>query len=163
MDMFHGALLTGAILTAVLCRKDRRALGWIAAGAANFVVTAAYQDAGLPHHAAFTGFMDAAVCFGIYYFATQQWEMLLWRVFQGSVLLSILHMVGVIKSHTDYVIALEVCNWLALGVIGGTKTLQLVDRNLGWERSYRGAHQRIHRVVDSLREKRTTPPFHLFW
>jgi len=53
MDMFHGALLIGAIGTAVLCRKDRRALGWIAAGAANFVVTAWYQSAGLPYHAAF--------------------------------------------------------------------------------------------------------------
>lgn len=163
MDIFQGALLVGAIGTAALCRKDKRALGWIAAGAANFVITAAYEAYGLPYHPAFTGFADASLCLAIYFVGRYRWEMRLWNVLQLSVMVSILRMLGVIQSHYDYIVALEVCNWMALGVIGGTRALQLVDRNLGWERSYRGAHQRIHLVVHSLREKRATPPFHLFW
>lgn len=161
MDIWQGALLCGAVGTAVLCRKDPRALAWIAAGATNFVLTASYEAAELPYHPAFTGFMDASMCVGIYFFGKHKWEMMLWRVFQGSVLISILRLLGVIHSHYDYIVALEVCNWLALFVIGGTKALQLVDGNLGWERSYRGAHQRVHHLVRALREKRTTPPFHL--
>lgn len=163
MDIFQNALLLGALGAALLCRKDRRALAWIAVGVGNFVLTSFYEAKGMPWHPAFTGFVDASVCLAIYFFGRFRWEMRLWNVMQLSVLVSILRMVGVIDTHYAYVVALEVCNWLAILVIGGTRALQLVDRYLGWERSYRGAHQRIHRVVYSLREKRQTPPFHLFW
>ncbi len=170
MDVFQGALLVGAIGTAALCRKDRRALGWIAAGAANFVITAAYQDAGLPHHPVFTAFADASVCLAIYFFGRYRWEMRLWNVFQMSVLISIMRFVGTIArpewvpyfpSNYTYIALLEACNWAALAVIGGTRIMQMVD-NHALERHPRGALGRVHRLVRSLRAERKAPPFHIF-
>lgn len=160
MDGWQTSLLIGAVATALLCRREPRALLWIGAGAADFVITAAFETRWPEYHAIFTGFADATVCLAIYFIGRRKWEMMVWRVFQTSVLISILYIMRLIPSHYVYIAALEACNWAALVIIGGTNGLRLVDHGMGWNRFHR-AHQHIHRLVLSLRQKRTRAPFHL--
>lgn len=127
MNAWQAALAVGAIMTAILVRDDRRALGWIALAALVFVASTAWQRAGLPYHAAATGLMDAGQCLAIYFLARHTWELLLWRVWQLSLLISIFDLAGAIPGEATYVAALEACNWLALILIGGTAVARRVD------------------------------------
>lgn len=160
MDIWQTSLLIGAVGTALLCHREPRALLWIAVGAMNFVVTAAFETRWPAWHPYFTGFADASVCLAIYFIGRHKWEMMVWRIFQTSVLVSILFIAGLIPSHYAYIAGLEACNWAALVVIGGTQGLRLVDHGMGWNR-FRRAHQRLHRLVRALCEKRAKAPFHL--
>jgi len=156
MNEFHAALLIGAIVAAALSWRDPRGIAWIAAGSASFIATAGYEAAGYPYHPIVTGLFDAGVCILIYLFAAFRWEMWLYRIFQTSVLVSLLRATGWIDSHTAYIVALEACNWAAIFVIGGTAAGERIDARVG---AHRAAPGRLRRAVASLRSPRSTPPF----
>lgn len=123
MNSFQIALLIGATITALISSHLPRAWLWIGCGAVSFIASTAYARYGLPYPPAFTLACDAAVCLAIYGLAKEKWELLAYDVFRLSVLISLLHLFGAIESHWLYVVALELCNWLALLVIGGTAIL----------------------------------------
>lgn len=114
-------LLLAAAALAVFVRAgdDRRAQGWVVLGAASFAATYAYGAAGLPYHAAITAMVDTGQCLAIYFFGRFRWEMHLWRVWQASVLLSILHLAGLTGGTWIYAVCLEALNVAALAIIGG--------------------------------------------
>ena len=126
MDIFQISLVLAAVITALLVSNDRRALIWIGVAAANFIACTLYQDSGLtiPPYPLFVGLMDATVCLALYIWGHLRWEMLLFRLFQLSVLISILRLSRIIDTNYVYVTALELVNWLALAVIGGAQLLR---------------------------------------
>ncbi len=157
MSVFQIALLIGALVTAVLSWHLQRALLWIFAGAASFVLSTAYARYGLPYPAAFTAACDVAVCLLVYFFANLKWEMGIGYLFQGSVLLSIGHLIGVIEPHRSYVMGLEGVNWLALLFINTTVvTLWLGSNGIPARRYPRSGVRWAH---DSLFQKRAEPPW----
>lgn len=156
MDGWQIALAIGAAIAAALSWREPRGIAWIIAGAASFIATDSYEAAGWPYHAIVTGFFDAGVCLLIYFFAAYRWEMWLYRIFQTSVFVSLLRASGFIDSHYAYIVALEVCNWAALLVIGGTAIGERVDARMALHRPARG---RFRRAVATLRQARRSPPF----
>lgn len=138
MDQWEAALLIGAVLTAVVSISDHRALLWIALGAADFALTTTYARHAAPWMpAAFvTGIADASVTFLIIAIARTRWERALGYIFQGMVLVSFVRLAGLLESHFAYVVTLELANWAALFVIGGTAIVRRVDALLA--RSARG-------------------------
>lgn len=132
------ALLIGAAIVALFCILARRWRGlvWIGAGIASFTVSTWYGRQDLPFPSAVTALCDVMVCFAIYLAADEKWERYVFRLFQLSVLASIAYFAGWIGPHSAYVLSLEIINWLALCVIGGTLTLE-------WLQDARGDHWRV--------------------
>lgn len=158
MDVFQGALLAAAIAAALLSWNNPRGLAWIAVAAVDFVLCAFYQAAEpavLPYPM-FTGLVDATVCLVLYLVGRFRWEMWLFRIFQLSVLFSVLRLFGIIETTYLYVAMLELANWLALLVIGGTSLLRHVNGMglLGF-----ASRWRVHRLNRAFFSKRAHPPF----
>jgi hypothetical protein len=141
VSIYQKALLGFAVVAAVISADDRRALLWILAGAADFIITTAYQRSGIttPPYPLVTGIADAVVCLALWWFWDRRWEKYLFLIFQLSVLISLFRLIRVIDTNYAYVTALEVCNYLALLVIGGTHLLGKVDVGLG-SHTFRGLH-----------------------
>jgi hypothetical protein len=134
LNEYQIALATGALIVALLSAGLDRAWVWIAAGAASFVASTAYARHGLPLPSLFTALCDAAVCLAIYTFARQRWELGTYRLFQLSVLVSIVFLGMVLfkpsaASSFWYVTALEGINWAVLLLITGTAVAQWAGAN----------------------------------
>ena len=151
MSEFQVALLIGAVITALISFRTPRAVIWIGAGAASFVFSTAYARVGWGYPPAFTAVLDASICFAIYFSAKTRWEMYLFLLFQGSVLVSTMYLAGIIGPHWAYIAFLEGINWLALGVIGGTSALSWIGnagRDHHWfVRHLRGADRALHAEI----------------
>ncbi len=144
---------------------NKRAWGWLLASATSYVVSTAYWRSGLPYGPFIAGMCDAVVCLGVYFFAALRWEMIVYRLFQVSVGVNFLYLgitLGVIPSrvdHATYAIALEIINWLALLLIGGSGALQVAgaaDVPAAVHRPWYSAHRLVH----ALYRSRKAPAFH---
>lgn len=134
MNEFQIALAGGAIIVALFSIHVPQAWLWILSGAASFIASTVYARYGLPLPPLFTAMCDAAICLAIYRFATQAWEVKLYRVFQFSVMVSMTFLVlqfwgASSASHYWYVTALELVNWAALALILATAHTQRVAGN----------------------------------
>lgn len=156
MNEFEVMLLGMAAVTAFVSRKMPRAWVWIFAAFASFVLSAVYWRLGLPHHPAFTAFCDSSVCLALYFNGKERWELHLYKLFQLSVLISLLKLGSFIPSGIWYPAILELINVAALLLISGTAILAgAADGNhSAWNRG-RGVHRSLH----PLRAARSSPPF----
>lgn len=118
MHWYQGVLLAGAVIATVLAWNVPRAVLWIALGALSFITSSWWHDAGLPYGAAFGGATNFAICLALYAWAQQRWELRVWNCYHLMLLIDILYLMGFIRSHYDFAVALEIANWLALLVIG---------------------------------------------
>lgn len=175
MNVWQLSLLAGACAVSIVCLRLPRAHLWIFAGAAAFVAATAWQRAGLPYHAAFTLSCDSCVCLAIYFLGRERWEIGLFRIFQVSVLTSLVFLAGPITlfgstlllSHGVYVIFLELWNWAALLLIGGVGlSEEWAARRSGGRR---GGHEDgsslawlrgLFRSLRAWRAPRREAPFH---
>ncbi len=158
MNVWQLALLIGAVIAGILVWTDRRSVLWIIAGATSFVVSTAYQRSGMPGWPVATALCDATLCLLIYIGGRFQWELVLWRVWQTSVLISILYDYGLIPSRYAYVTALEVANWAALLVISGAA----IARQIG--NAWGSHHHRFIRAISStLRSLHSESRRHPWW
>jgi hypothetical protein len=157
VNEYEAVLLTMALITAALSRKLPRAWLWIFAGFCSFVLSAVYWRLGLPHHPAFTAFADSSVCLAIYFNARERWEMGLYKVFQLSVLISLLKLGGFMPDGLWYPAALELINVAALLLISGTAIFAGAAHGI---RSVWHRNDSFYRSLFPLRAARTTPPFH---
>lgn len=151
-----------ALLVSVLARDLPRARIWIFVGGVDFFLTTIYYDLGFPKHSAITLMADASVCLLLYFFAREEWEVKgLYRIFQLSVLFSLFHMAKIITDDVTYASVLELCNLMALFVIGGTAILGRV--NADGEPRFSSSYSWGRRLRDasfSLRQARKEDPFH---
>lgn len=165
MNEFQVALLLGAVFVAVVSSNLPRSNLWIAAGAASFIASTAWSRYGMPFPPAFTMGCDALVCLAIYFLARERWEEWLYRVFQASTLISLVYLAGPIEigsvvitmSHWLYVVTLEIANWAALLLIGGTALLE-------WSREHEDSadrpwNMRLLRARNFGRSARAKNPF----
>jgi hypothetical protein len=156
MSDFQIALALGAAVAALICIVARRWRGliWIGAGLASFVVSTWYARQELIFAPGMTGFCDALVCFAIFGFADEKWERYVGWAFIVSVAASTFYLADWIGPHWAYIAFLEVLNWLALCVIGGTPILE-------WTQDAVGARWRVvgHlRSADRLGWARSSSP-----
>lgn len=158
MDVFQMALVVGTVIVALITADNRRALGWLAIGVADFIVCALYQDSGatLVPYPMFVGLVDASVCLAIYTLGRYQLEIWLFRAFQLSVLFSVLRLFGVIETNYAYVAMLELANWIALLIIGGAHLLRHAN-GLGLLGNH--PRDRVRRAYRALFSERAHPPF----
>lgn len=152
MNEFQAALLIGAVLAALISIRQPRALLWIGAATASFVISTWYSRMGFAYPEAVTALCDTAICFVLYFAARARWEIYLFLLFQGSVLVSTAYLAGIIGPHWAYIAALEGINWLALLVIAGTSALSMVQNDpTGHHRwaydHLRGANRALHAHV----------------
>lgn len=140
MNEFQTALLVGAAFVALVSWRLDRSLLWIAVGALSFVASTAWSRFGWPMPPLFTACCDAAVCLTIYAYARQAWEMILYKLFLISIMISIVFVGFTIfppkmAPHAIYITLLEGVNWLALLLILGTAAMQRIKAHGG--RSFR--------------------------
>ncbi len=169
MNEFQFALLIGAAIVAFITARLPRAHYWLLAGGGSFILSTAWARYDLPYPPAFTLSCDAAVCLLIYFFGREKWEEHVYKIFQLSVLISLVYLAGPIEignititmNHWLYVVLLELSNWAALAVIGGTAIMDRIGANENGAGHWRGNH--IHRPNAAWRADRATKPFHKVW
>jgi uncharacterized membrane protein YoaK (UPF0700 family) len=161
MDAWEAALLIGAIVTATVSYKDRRALMWIAIGAGNFAITTTWARVGNPPPptAFVTGCFDAFTALAIITFGRAKWERALGYVFQFMVLVSIGRVAGLLPDRYLYVVILELANWAALFLIGGTHVAALADEWMGRSDVGNSARRAVHRFASLAFQTRRRFPF----
>lgn len=149
MDAYQSALMFAAVMMASLCicARNWRGMLWIGIGVLNFIITAYYEHLGYQQHPVFTAFADGVVCLSIFMIGKYKWELLLYLVYQGSVLVSILQFLGLTAGHYSYIVALEFCNYLALAVIGMWSSALMVGDGTSAPWSPRGV---VYRFIYSL-------------
>lgn len=156
MHWYQSLLLAGAVIAGYLAWNVPRAILWISLGALSFVASSWWHDAGLPYGAAFGAATNVFICFMLYAYALQRWEMRLWNVFHGMILIDLLYLSGVVRSHYDFAVALELANWLALLVIGATGISERASRGVPAGRHSVRSFGLVHRA---LWAERARPPF----
>lgn len=160
---FQLALIIGALVTAIVARKLPHAWLWISAWALSFVASTAYYRLGFPYYPLATLFFDGCLSIAIYGKAKERWELLLMRLVQCSILISLVYCYLLFfqktaAHHWLYITLLETVNWAALAMIFGTASLDRIRANGGspayhWLSGLRG---RLH----SLRSARASVPWH---
>lgn len=136
MDIWQVFLVYGAFIAWFLSENKIRSFFWIAVGASAFVMTTAWNRFDLPEAYFFAGVVDTFVCLLLYFIACYKWEMIIFKLFKFSIIISLfmvmlstttvssyvesLGILSLASIHTTYIICLEVINWAALFVIGGT-------------------------------------------
>ncbi len=172
------SLLIGALLCVTVCLAFRnwRAIMWVIAVSASYALSTIYWRLNLPHAEAVTALGDGAVVLLVYHSGRYQWEMALWRLYQLSVLISILYLasnIGVLDRlsmfllnahigklpHNAYASMLEAINWLALAGLAGTAWLQRVGMSHGNSNPH-WAWRLLRRANAALQRERKTPAFH---
>jgi hypothetical protein len=168
MNEFQIALLIGAVIASFLSLRLPRAQLWILTMAAAFIFPTVWQRADLPFHPAITLGCDAGVCLAIYFLGLEKWEIGLYRIFQASVLTSLIFLAGPLEvfgavfhmGNYGYVVLLEAWNWLALLLIGGVGLSEMLKGRADENASgYRGRAD-ILGPVRSWRTARQSQPFH---
>lgn len=157
------SLLIGLMVALAVSLGNRRAWGWLLAGAASYAVSVLYWRSGLPYAPFIAGLCDAAVCLVIYFRANFRWEMWVWRLFQFSVLVNIVYLGGTLEawpslSHNAYSIILEAINWAALLWIGGNGAIQAIGATDALS-SPGGPLRRVRRALSALYRERKHPAF----
>jgi len=168
MNEFQIALLIGAVAASLLSMQLPRAQLWVLTMTAAFVFPTIWQRADLPFHPAFTLGCDAGVCLAIYFFGREKWEVGLYRIFQASVLTSLLFLAGPIEvfgtvflmGNYVYVAMLEFWNWLALLVIGGVGLSEILKGRVHENSSGHWWGADLLGSVSAWRTSRQAQPFH---
>lgn len=152
MSFWEKWLAGGVIVAAAVSWGNPRAWLWLALGVADYLITSAWSDLGLPAHPFFTAMVDASVCVAIYQVCHRRggagWELGVYTAFWVSVWVGLFRLLGNVSA-TQYALLLELANWLAILTIIGSGTIRLADAvaiGLGRDR-YRSS--RLHRIVDS--------------
>lgn len=160
---FQLALLIGALITAIVARKLPHSWLWISVGAMSFVASTAYYRLGYPYYPLATLFFDGCWSIAIYGKAKERWELLLMRLVQCSILISLVYSYLLFFQETAahhwlYIALLEAVNWAALAMIFGTAALDRIRAN-GDSTAHHwlsGFHLHLH----ALRSSRTSVPWH---
>lgn len=163
MNEFQTALLIAAAVVGLFTWQLDRAWLWILAGAASFAASTAWARYGLPHPVAFTALCDVGVCLLIFAFAKHHWELFLFRLFQLSVLVSIVflgirYMGAPAGAHYAYVATLELINWIALALILGVGFMQgIADRGTAPDPDASGVLFRARQALFAPRSPSSSP------
>lgn len=152
MSRYDLFLLGAAVIVALLSWGNWRALGWLSVTVANYLVTSAYADLGLPSHAFFTMLVDAAVIAGVAQAwrtrGLEHWEALFGYAFLFMVAGDVFRQLLVLSADA-YRLWLELGNYAALLAIGGPRIAEYVSAGLD-QRGYRNRHlRRLHLYLAS--------------
>lgn len=163
MSEFQLALLIGALTTAFFARKLPHAWLWISAWALSFVASTAYYRMGFPYYPVATLFFDGCLSIAIYGKAKERWELLLMRLVQCSILISLVYSYLLFfqktaAHHWLYIVLLEAVNWAALAMIFGTAVLDRIRSN--GDSAARHWVSGIRSNLNPLRSSRTQDPWH---
>lgn len=160
---FQLALIIGALVTAIIARKLPHSWLWISAWALSFVASTAYFRLGLPYYPIATLFFDGCLSIAIYGKARERWELLLMRLVQCSILISLVYSYllffqKTVAHHWLYIVLLETVNWAALALILGTAALDRIRAN--GDSSAHHWVSGLYRHLNPLRSSRTSVPWH---
>lgn len=156
------SLLIAALLVCLISIRNPRGILWIGIAALSYINGDIAWRLNLPYAEAITGMGDACVCLCLYFAAKQRWELMIWRLFQTSVAVSMLYLagnLGVFLSipHEFYAMLMESANWLLLAIVGGTSAMQWIGAT--YDVGARGPVRGLDRVNLALRQSRTTHSF----
>ncbi len=167
MQFWNWVMLALILVAACISIRNRRGLAWIGALALDYTISVAYWRTGLPWGEVVTGACDAAVCFTIYGYYRQRWELVVYGTFLASLAVDIYFLAGNLAVHTPwgqmisisqdtYGSLLELLNLLALLSIGGVSIVQLRGANV----LARGPDRRLDGLVRALGSSRTSRPWY---
>lgn len=153
MEWYHWMLILTCVLSGLLAWDVPRALLWLGLGAFSYVTSAWWHDAGFPYATLYGAFTNVVICGLLYKMADSKWEMGVFNLFIGMILIDLLYVCGVVKSPYDFAVALEVVNFCAMLLIGITGILERLRKD-GYDFSRSDSHflRRCHSALHSQRQ-----------
>lgn len=127
LPWYHVALIATAASACVLAWHVPRAVLWLCLGALSYISSAWWHNAGLPYGAFYGAATNLAICYALWIYADQRWEMRLWNCFHLMLVVDILYLAGFIKDHLIFAEALELINFVAMLFIAGTGIVERAD------------------------------------
>lgn len=150
MSSYQIALLIACLVVALSCKVIPHARAWVITMFFSFILSVIWQRTNMPYPAYFNLVLDVSFCIALNILATENWELKLHRLFQGSVLISLLRLCGGIPSNTTYVISLELINWAALLLITFTTIFNRIydgnDHNYNRSFSFYNAYLSLRKI-----------------
>lgn len=156
LEWYHWTLIGAAALAALSAWHVPRAVFWIAIGAFFYVVSAMWHVYGFPYATAFGAGTNLVVCYLLWIFAEQRYEMRLWNFFHLMLVVDLLYIVGTIRDQITFAITLEVINLVALlfimltGIAERVNGLSIRPSDTGWARF-------VHRALFAERSTNSRP------
>lgn len=124
------AIFFAGLVTLSLTYRTPRAWLWLWIGGASFVSSALYWDFGNRQwHPIFTFTCDSLVCLSLHLWLKEKWELGVFACFLLSTFVSLLMVADFVPDTVLYASMLELCNWAALFVLGGTGLMDLISKN----------------------------------
>lgn len=156
------SLLIGAVIVGLVSWKTPRGILWIGVAALSYINATIAWRLDIPYAAAITAMGDTGVCLAVYLWGKARWELLIWRLFQISVAISIFYLAGELGVFTQiphfvYSILMEAVNWLLLLLVFGNGIVQWIGTaNVG----SRWPWNHVRDFALALRAKRARVSFH---
>lgn len=155
MNGYEASLAAAAALCLILSIGNRRALYWLAVGVADYLVTSAYSDFGLPSPPFFTAMVDGCVVGAVIVMwngcnvvirnrvilAFRKRDIATWEAFVGHIFLCMmatdLFRLFLTISDYQYRVGLETLNYVALLILGGPRIIEWADAGVAaaWHRA----------------------------
>lgn len=143
MDIYQGALLAAVMFVTWLAWDWPRALQWLVLLTLSFIASTLWWDSGFSYPAMFAGLADTFTVLIMQRLAQQKWEMRLANAVHLMIFINFTwqtpgafhYLFGDIAVHFGvsekflYGALLDVGNWLALLVIGGTAAVQMAGNH----------------------------------
>lgn len=136
-DWYLWALVAGAVAVTILAWNVARAPLWIAMGALSFITSGWWHDAGLPYPAAFGAFTNFVVIAALSAYAVLLYELVFMACFIAMTGIELFYLTGLIISHHDFAVALEIANWIALLSVGAAGMADRAGIGLAWVAVFR--------------------------
>lgn len=159
MEYYHWTLIGLAVLAAVSAWNVPRAVLWIAIGALFYVASAMWHNAGLPYATPFGAATNLVMCYLLWIFADQRWEMRFWNMFHLMLVIDILYIFRWIPSQEHFAIALEIINAIALLFITATGIMERASVGLPFRSAGNRWNRAVHSALWAQRSERSRPPW----
>jgi len=156
MQWYHFTLISAAGIAAALAWNVPRAVQWIALGGILYVFSAMWHNYGFPYPTAFGAATNLIMCYLLWIYADQRWELRIWNAYHLMLVVDVLFIFGYIRSQYAFAVSLEIINLIALIFIAGIGIAERVDgirvgpSRLGWAGS-------LDRAVWAERSARSRP------
>lgn len=156
LEWYHWTLIGMAASAAILAWNVPRALLWLGLGAASYVTSAMWHNAGLPFATHYGAATNVVIFLLLFKYAQTWWEMKFWPCITLMLLIDLLYVTGVIKTQEAFGIALEVVNAIAILLIGATGLTDRINAGAGNHNRgspYRAWASALHRTLFAKRER----------
>lgn len=156
MAWYHAMMISAALFALVSSWQLPRARLWIGAGAFSYASSALWHNYGLPYPVYYGAATNLVLCYLLWIFAQQRYEMRVWNAVHLMLVLDLLYLTGFIRDKIAFAVSLEIVNLVALALISLTGIMERCHVT-SWADRYTGWRALIYKSLWAERSRNSKP------